>query len=130
MGVRRGRAAASGCGAVLTFSGAVQIHLAARAVDFRKGHFGLCGVVSNVLRGDPARHVWVFYNQRRTELKVLWWDHGGFVLAHKKLARGRFRVPVADGERVRMTQAELAALLEGIDLSGCRRLPRWNPAAT
>jgi len=29
-----------------------------------------------------------------------------------------------------MTSAELAALLEGIDLSRARRLPRWNPPET
>jgi transposase len=91
------------------------------------GHHGLCGIVRNHLEGDPLENVWVFHNKRRTDLKILWFDQGGFVLAHKKLARGRFRLPAAEGRQVRMTAAELAALLEGIDLSGCRRLPRWNP---
>ena len=52
------------------------------------------------------------------------------MLAHKKLPRGRFRLPDAEGSRARMSAAELAALLEGIDLSRCRRLPRWNPPET
>lgn len=112
---------------MLTLPSSVRIHLASQAVDFRKGHQGLCGVVRNELQGDPVHHVWVFYNARRTDLKVLWFEHGGYVLAHKKLARGRFRVPEAEGQVVRMTAAELAAVLEGIDLSRCRRLPRWNP---
>lgn len=115
---------------MLTFPGFVRIHLAARPVDFRKGHHGLCGVVRNQLEGDPLHHVWVFYNARRTDLKVLWFDHGGFILAHKKLARGRFRVPEAEAREVRLTAAELAAMLEGIDLARCRRLPRWNPPGT
>lgn len=115
---------------MLSFGRQVRIHLAADPVDFRKGHDGLCGVVQNHLEGDPLEQVWVFFNKRRTALKVLWFDHGGFVLAHKKLARGRFRVPDAEGRQVRMTTAELAALLEGIDLSRCRRLPRWNPPET
>jgi transposase len=115
---------------VLTLPTTVRIHLAARPVDFRMGHHGLCGVIRNQLDGDPVRHVWVFYNARRTDLKVLWFEHGGFVLAHKKLARGRFRVPAAQGRTAHMTPAELAALLEGIDLSHCRRLPRWNPPGT
>jgi transposase len=112
---------------VLTFPRQVRIHLASAPVDFRKGHMGLCGVVKNHLAGDPLEHVWVFYNQRRTDIKVLWYDHGGFVLAHKKLARGRYRIPEPTGTTVTMTAAELGALLEGIDLAGCRRLPRWNP---
>jgi transposase len=112
---------------VLTFSRQVRIHLATAPVDFRKGHFGLSGVVRGPLAGDPLQHVWVFYNARRTDLKLLWFEHGGFVLAHKKLARGRYRIPEATGPSVRMTSAELGALLEGIDLSQCLRLPRWNP---
>ena len=112
---------------MLTVPHGVRIHLAMEPVDFRKGHAGLCGVVRH-LEGDPLENVWVFHNRRRTALKLLWFDHGGFVLAHKKLARGRFVLPKlnTDGKAV-MTSAELAALLEGIDLSRCRRLPRWNP---
>jgi len=116
---------------VLSFSRSLRIHLAREPVDFRKGHHGLCGVVRNQLDGDPLQHLWVFYNRRRTALKLLWWDHGGFILAHKKLARGRFRIPTSrDGKTVAMTAAELAALMEGIDLSRCRRLRRWNPPQT
>jgi transposase len=112
---------------VLSFSRHVRIHLATAPVDFRKGHFGLTGLVRNQLAGDPLNHVWVFYNARRTDVKVIWFEHGGFVLAHKKLARGRYRIPAAKGPTVGMTSAELAALLEGIDLSQCRRLPRCSP---
>jgi len=115
---------------VLSFGDRTRIFLAAKHVDFRKGHFGLIGLVNNELDGDPLDGVWVFYNRRRTDLKLLWWSHGGFLLAHKKLSRGRLVLPAADGTRVRMTAAELAALLEGIDLSKCRRLPRWNPPET
>lgn len=115
---------------MLTFPASVRIHLATKPIDFRKGHFGLGGVVRNELHGDPLTHVWVFNNSRRTDLKILWFDHGGFILAHKKLARGRFQIPTFEGDRVRMTAAELAAMLEGIDLGRCRRLPRWNPPAT
>ena len=104
-----------------------RILLATEPVDFRKGHNGLCGVVRNQLSSEPLDAVWVFHNKRRTALKLLWWDHGGFVVAHKKLARGRFKLPARDGQQARMTVAELGALLEGIDLSRARRLPRWNP---
>ena len=108
-----------------------RIHLAAEPVDFRKAIDGLSGVVRNVLRDDPAcGHLFVFHSRDRRALKLLWWDHGGFCLLHKRLAKGRFRLPAIETEarRIAMTGAELAALLEGIDLARAVRLPRWNPS--
>ena len=49
-------------------------------------------------------------------MKALWWDHGGFCMLYKRLAKGRFRLPFFpdDAIRVRVTGADLAAFLEGI----------------
>ena len=116
---------------MLTPSRNVQVHLALEPVDFRNAIDGLCGLVRNRLASDPlVGHVWVFHNRTRSALKLLFWDQGGYVLVHKRLARGRFRVPKGTGDRVRLSNAELVALLEGIDLSKARRLPRWNPPET
>jgi transposase len=108
-----------------------RIHLALQPVDFRKSIDGLCGVVRGVLEDDPVSgHVWVFHNRKRTALKLLFFDHGGFVMVYKRLERGRFRLPQeAEGKELRMSPAELSALLEGIDLSRARRLKRWRPKA-
>lgn len=107
----------------------LRIHLALQHVDFRKSIDGLSGVVRTVLDADPlSGHVWVFHNRRRTALKLLFWEHGGFVMVYKRLERGRFRLPAGlDGKQARMTPAELSALLEGIDLSRAKRLKRWRP---
>lgn len=112
---------------MLTLAPRIQVHLATEPVNFHRSHAGLCGVVREHLGEEPLSGVWVFFNRSRTDLKILWFEHGGFVVAHKKLAQGRFRIPPVTGREVRLTGAELAALLEGIDLSRARRLPRWNP---
>ncbi len=107
-----------------------RIHLAANHVDFRKSINGLSGVVRCHLDADPlCGHLFVFHNRRKTGLKILWWSHGGYCMLYKRLARGRFRLPVLtkSTSTVSMTPAQLSALLEGIDLSGARRLRRWNP---
>jgi hypothetical protein len=50
---------------------------------------------------------------------------------YKRLERGRFRLPQANGgDRVQMTSAELGALLEGIDLRAATRTKVWNPVRT
>ena len=48
-------------------------------------------------------------------------------MGYKKLEQGRFLWPSGEGDKVQMTRAELAALLEGLDISNVRRLSRWNP---
>jgi hypothetical protein len=49
----------------------------------------------------------------------------------KRLERGIFRFPVPTGDRVEVTPAEMAAILEGIDLSHARRQRRYVlPAKT
>ena len=61
---------------------------------------------------------------------ILIWTHGGFLMLYKRLEKGRFRWPPLEADRGTVTPAELAALLEGIDLSNARRLRRWNPRKT
>lgn len=105
-----------------------RILFARRPVDFRKQIDGLAAVCERELGEAPLDGtLFVFTNRYGNALKALVWTHGGFTLVYKKLERGRFSWPSGDEERVRMTPAELAALLEGIDLTNARRLKRWNP---
>ena len=48
-------------------------------------------------------------------LKVLWFDGQGLLLLAKRLERGRFVWPQAQGGKVSLTPAQLSMLLEGID---------------
>jgi transposase len=107
----------------------VRVHLAVEPIDFRNSIDGLEAAVRARLEDNPlSGQVFVFHNRTRTALKLLFWDHGGFVLVYKRLERGRFRLPATSGVKVPLSHAELAALLEGIDLSRAKRLIRWNPA--
>jgi hypothetical protein len=42
------------------------------------------------------------------------------------LEKGTFRFPESKEGRIEVTPAEMAAVLEGIDLSRARRLPRFT----
>lgn len=108
-----------------------RILFARRAVDFRKQIDGLAAVCERELGEEPLDgSLFLFTNRQGNALKALVWTHGGFTLVYKKLERGRFCWPAGDQDRVLMTPAELAALLEGIDLTNARRLKRWNPNNT
>jgi len=109
--------------------GNVQVWLAAEPTSLLKSIDGLCAEVERRFSADPMTgHVFVFVNRTHTGVKLLYWDRGGFVLTYKRLERGRFAVPVIRGQRAELTGAQLAALLEGIDLSRARRVPVWNPS--
>lgn len=105
-----------------------RILLARDPVDFRNQIDGLAAVCEVSLREQPLDGtLFVFRNTGCTALKMLMWTQGGFLLMYKKLERGRFVWPTPTGDRVQLSAVELAALLEGLDLSGCRRSTRWNP---
>ena len=105
-----------------------RILVARDPVDFRKGIDGLAAVCEVHLGEEPLDGtLFVFVNRRRNGMKMLVWTHGGFLMLYKKLEKGRFRWPPMEADRGTITPAELAALMEGIDLSRARRLSRWNP---
>ena len=48
-------------------------------------------------------------------IQLLWFDGDGLCLFTKRLERGRFVWPKADGGTVALSRAQLSMLLEGID---------------
>ena len=109
----------------------VQIHFATALVDMRNGIDGLRRMVEGTLKKDPYEgHLFVFVGKAKDKIKILFWDRSGFVLYLKRLEKGRFQLPVVDARRthVAMEPAQLAMLLDGIDLNA-RRLARWKPAS-
>lgn len=108
-----------------------RILVARDPIDFRKGIAGLAAVCEVRLGEAPLDGtLFVFVNRRRDGLKMLVWTHGGFLMVYKRLEKGRFRWPPLKTDRGTVSPAELAALLEGIDLTNARRLSRWNPLGT
>ena len=107
----------------------VKIYFATGLVDMRNGIDGLRAVVEQVLMKSPDEgHLFVFVGKQRDKLKILFWDRNGYVVYFKRLERGRFQLPATDETRTRveMEPAQLAMLLDGIDLNA-KRLARWKP---
>lgn len=105
-----------------------RILVALEPVDFRKQIDGLAALCESQLDEEPLDGtLFLFRNRRTTGLKGLMWTAGGFTMAYKKLEQGRFLWPTGEGGKAFLTRAELAALLEGLDISNSPRLRRWNP---
>ena len=108
----------------------VRIYFSTELADMRKGIDGLRAVVEGTLRQDPyAGHLFIFVGKAKDKVKILFWGRSGFVLYLKRLEKGRFQMPAVDARRkhVEMEAAQLAMLLDGIDLNA-RRLARWTPS--
>ena len=91
---------------------------AMRRVDSRRATEGLAAVVQTVLRQDPfSGAVYVFRSKRADRVKLLVWDGSGLVLIWKRLERGVFRGPPVTEGVMRLSAAQLAALLDGLDWS-------------
>jgi transposase len=107
----------------------VRIWLYAPPTDMRKSFDGLSALVRTQLAEDPlSGQLFVFINRRRTQLKVLYFDRGGYCVWAKRLEQGRFH-PVGEGEKRRLEWTELKLILEGIDLRSIRRFKRYQQPA-
>jgi transposase len=90
--------------------------MATRPVDFRKGAEGLAALVREALGADPfSGTVFVFRARRADRVKLVFWDGTGVVLVSKRLEDGKFRWPGVEDAIVRLSAAQLQALLEGLD---------------
>lgn len=105
-----------------------RVYLATDPADMRCGFDALSARVESLLAADVfSGHLFVFRNRRANRVKILWWDRGGFAIFYKRLSRGCFHFPEIGGRHAEVEAAELALLLEGIDLRGARRRARWVP---
>ena len=103
---------------MIALSAEVRIHLATGATDLRKGFDGLAALVQQVLHEDPfGGHLFVFRGKRADRVKIMFWDGTGLV-------RGRFVWPSVREGVARLSAAQLAMLLEGIDWRAPRRTDR------
>jgi transposase len=97
-------------------SGNVRVLVATKPVDFRKGAEGLAVVVRESMRTDPfSGVVYVFRAKRADRIKLIFWDGSGVVLVSKRLENGQFRWPAVRDGVMRLSAAQLQALLEGLD---------------
>ena len=106
-----------------------RIWLATEAADMRCGFDRLAERVRTVIGQDPLTgHLFVFRSRRGDRLKILVWDGDGFVLWYKRLESGVFKLPKveAGAGSVELRASELAMVLDGIDMSRLKRMPRYE----
>jgi len=106
-----------------------RIWLASEPTDMRCSFDRLAERVKTVIGQDPlGNSLFVFRSRSGDRLKILAWDRDGFVLWYKRLEAGVFKLPrVSQGSRsVELRASELAMILDGIDMTKLKRVPRYE----
>jgi transposase len=86
-------------------------------VDMRKSINGLAAIVVEEMKLVlKSSSLFVFCNERRTRLKILYFDRSGFALWLKRLEESKFPWPKKlEQETISVTTRDLALLLEGVN---------------
>lgn len=112
-------------------TGQVRVLVATKPVDFRKGMDGLAAYVEQQLLADPFSGViYVFRAKRADKVKLLFWDGTGICLVTKRLEGAKFCWPAIEDGVMRLSPAQLSALLEGLQWSRVHMRRVRAPQAT
>jgi transposase len=94
----------------------LQIFIKPGPVDFRKQINGLSALVQEEMNGTLfSGSLFLFCNQNRSRMKILYWDKTGFCLWMKRLEKERFPWPKNRNEVFEINHDQLRMLLSGID---------------
>ena len=94
-----------------------QVYIAPGITDMRKSINGLSVLVAAQLDLDPlSGHLFAFCNRKRDIVKILYWDHNGFCLWHKRLEKDQFQWPDTEEDVLNIHGRELSWLLDGLSL--------------
>lgn len=132
---------------MLSLPSSLRIWIGTQPADLRKSFDGLARLVEERLQLDPlSGQLFVFRNKAGDRVKLLMWDGDGYAIYYKRLEAGIFRFPAGSNPAdppsgdavpggVRIRPADLAMLLDGVDLASVRRSKRYRrpaptPAAT
>src|SRR6476620_2523277 len=102
---------------MLNWSSGTRVFVATQPVDLRASFNKLFALTQSVLRQDPlSGHWFVFTNQERNRVKVLFWNGSGLWVCAKRLEKGRFSWPGSAEASVQMRSEELLALVTGLEV--------------
>ena len=115
---------------MLALKSDMPIWLCTQPTDMRRSFDGLSAQVRRLLLESPqSGALFVFINRRRTQMKCLYFESGGYCLWSKRLEQGQFALPrKAHSVKQPLQATEFFSLIEGFDLLITRRRKRYKQA--
>ena len=107
-----------------------RIFLCTQDTDMRRSFDSLRGIITRAMHLDPLCGAYfVFKNKHGDRIKIIYWDRTGFAMWYKVLQRGTFQFPSLENlssAGIEIDPSTLRLILDGIDLSSIRRIPRYR----
>ena len=105
----------------------VRVWLHRRPTDMRRSFDGLSAMVKHALGEEPTDGaLYVFVNRRKTLMKVLYFERGGYCIWAKRLEQGQFQVRWSEDGKATIDLTNLKLIIEGIDTRSVRHLKRYR----
>ncbi len=112
---------------MLTIAEGIKVFVQLTPTDMRKSIDGLCGLIVDYFIEKPqSRHLFLFYNQSKNKVKIVYWDRNGFVLHYKRLEQGHFRLKPNEKGILEITPDQLQWLLAGLDFQLMEQFSELN----
>ena len=114
---------------MLHLSAACRYYLYSGSTDMRKGFDSLCGIITSQMNLNAlSGAVFIFFNKKHNQVKLLLFEGDGFALYHKRLEQGTYELPEADHKRnsTVIDSEQLQLILQGISLKSIRRRKRYQ----
>lgn len=113
---------------MLSLNGSYRFYLYRSYADLRKGFDSLSGIIRDELAKDPlSGDIYIFFNRRRNQVKLLHWEGDGFSIYYKRLERGTYELPEMklEAKQIELTNQSLMLILQGISLRSIKRRIRY-----
>lgn len=117
---------------MLHISPAIHYYLYTGITDMRKGFDSLCGIVSSQMKLDAlSGSIFIFFNRRRTQVKLLLWEGDGLSLYYKRLEKGTYELPstISENNSTSLTWQQLQFILQGVALQKIQFRARYKKTA-
>ncbi len=114
---------------MLALSSSCRYFLYGNISDMRKGFDSLSGIVRDELKQDPlSGDIFIFFNRRRNQIKLLLFEGDGFSMYYKRLEKGTYEIPAPEksSSSIQIKSGDLSLILQGISLVSVRRRPRYK----
>ena len=115
---------------MLHLSAACRYYLYTGTTDMRKGFDSLSGIITAQMNHHAlSGAVFIFFNRKHNQVKLLLFEGDGFALYHKRLERGTYELPSADhnsSSSTAITHEQLHLILQGISLKSIRKRKRYQ----